>query len=174
MLQCWSESNPSMPQAFVTPTLCSLTINVALVPWHKLQRLHKRSQVNPCKCNCHTNNAHLLLVACIKIIRGSCIYMHGLHIINQRRVAETTRWQFWCLHGVEDRPLPRVLFATLMCSRTNTGSQVHIAHHSLLHCKVNSTTVLCAVVYRWDCWEWQISKRILRVQYPDWWDHSQS
>ncbi len=64
-------------------------------------------------CKQHTSNAHLLLVACIKSVRGSYDHVKEPHTINQRRlhvVVEVTSWQSCCLQGGEACHLLRVLF----------------------------------------------------------------
>lgn len=64
-------------------------------------------------CKQHASNVHLLLVACIKSVRGSYNNMKGPDTIIQRRlhiVVEITSWQPCCLQGGEICHLLRVVF----------------------------------------------------------------
>ena len=88
----------------------NMKVGAALVPPYKLQTM-PRCGLRICKQ--HASNAHLLLVACIKFVRGSYDHMKGPHTIIQRRlhvVVEVTSWQPCCLQGGEVCHVLRVVF----------------------------------------------------------------
>lgn len=142
-----------MPQAFVPPILCCRTISAVLLPFAteaaktqsnksvQMQLLHK--QCSPALCSmCQICQGELHLCAWASYHPPEEA-PHGCWHYTLAALMPSWRWRLACAESA--------FSATLMCSQTNTGNQVHIAHHSILHCKVDSMTFLCAVVYRWDC-----------------------
>ena len=100
---------------------------------HRLHHAKTRPSV-PFKQN--TSNAHLLLVACVKSVRGGYKHVKELYTVTQRRLhvlVEITRWQPCYLQGGEACHLVRVFLGNSDLQPLNTKSHLHIVEPSLLH-----------------------------------------
>ena len=81
-------------------------------------------------CKQPTSNAHLLLVACFKVVRSGDNHVKGLHAINQRRVHIVVEVQAGSLAAskAETCHLLRVLFGNSGL-QTNTKRRLHIGNN---------------------------------------------